>query len=205
MGILLSQSIDLYKNREKLIQQGLLTLAHSKNNPEKTSSTSPLAQMPNYKLALALGKSSAKQKDAARLYELKFKLLELAEKEAVDFLQLIYLPIDVMDLTDTPSLSPLAVLYLIAEMKKGKAQEITKKIAAARSEFSKKGAAAKRLVDPKQTKKIEVRGFWEAWQKTPKLYKNKSAFSLVMLDKFESLENAATIQRWCREWGKTNI
>ena len=76
----------------------------------------------------------------------------------------------------------------------------------ARSEMAKIGAQAKLADDPKQKEKAQVRECWEDWQRTPlnfqgkRKYKSKDAFAKGMLDKYESLESAQVIARWCREW-----
>lgn len=64
------------------------------------------------------------------------------------------------------------------------------------------GAKAKLAADPKQKEKALVRDCWNDWQKHPGRYKGKAAFAKDMLSKFESLENANVITRWCLMWQK---
>lgn len=61
--------------------------------------------------------------------------------------------------------------------------------------------AAHRLnIDPKQAAKKEVRDCWELWQADKKRYRSKAAFSRDMLSKYECLDNAKVIERWCKQW-----
>ena len=54
--------------------------------------------------------------------------------------------------------------------------------------------------DPKQLVKKQVHEHWLLWKKTPGRYKNKSAFSRDMLDKYELLQNQRVLERWCKAW-----
>ena len=69
---------------------------------------------------------------------------------------------------------------------------------------AKNGARAKLANDPKQAAKTLVREHWDAWQRKPDNYKNKTAFAKVMMDKYESLDNQNVIVRWCGAWEKEN-
>ena len=67
------------------------------------------------------------------------------------------------------------------------------------SEERARHAAKQRYADdPKQLLKKLVHEHWLLWKKTPGRYKNKSAFSLDMLDKYESLRSQRVLERWCK-------
>ncbi|MES2102755.1 MAG: hypothetical protein V4634_01955 [Pseudomonadota bacterium] len=74
-----------------------------------------------------------------------------------------------------------------------------------RKVIAQKGAAVKLENDPKQKEKAHVLECWKIWQalkpKEQKIrYKSKAAFARDMLTKYENLDSAAVIERWCREW-----
>lgn len=75
-----------------------------------------------------------------------------------------------------------------------------KSISDLRRDFAKKGAATKLANSPKQQEKRLVRECWDAWQTQPAIYKGKAAFARDMLSKYEKLESARVIERWCLEW-----
>jgi hypothetical protein len=63
-----------------------------------------------------------------------------------------------------------------------------------------KGAMARLAADPKQAEKRAVRECWELWRQDPGRYDGKAAFARDMLHKFETLQSAVVIERWCRAW-----
>lgn len=69
--------------------------------------------------------------------------------------------------------------------------------------MAQKGAMAKLAADPKQADKRAVRECWELWREEPTRYDGKAAFARDMLQKFEALKSAVVIERWCREWERT--
>lgn len=69
-----------------------------------------------------------------------------------------------------------------------------------RSEFARSGAKKRHQLDPKQSIKQSVKECWDMWQEDPQRYKGKAAFARDMMSKYEELQSADVISRWCRSW-----
>ncbi|OQX08688.1 MAG: hypothetical protein BWK73_24670, partial [Thiothrix lacustris] len=53
----------------------------------------------------------------------------------------------------------------------------------------------------KESEEQQAREYWERWQATPALYKNKTRYIRDMVEKLEVSET--TLKGWVREWKKT--
>ncbi|NOU24083.1 MAG: hypothetical protein HOO90_00950 [Methylotenera sp.] len=68
------------------------------------------------------------------------------------------------------------------------------------SEIGKKGALAMLAKSEKQKAIVEVKRYWDRYQKDPYIYESQAAFARDMIDKFEILKSSASIERRCRKW-----
>lgn len=97
----------------------------------------------------------------------------------------------------TASAYALKYLELAHEYRKSSHAEIE---AVIRSRMGSHSARLKLVNDPKQKEKALVKELWILWQQQPMRYKSKAAFSLDMLDKFQTLKSQRVIERWCKTW-----
>lgn len=133
--------------------------------------------------------------DASRKAHLKN---ELGEELVLGSLYDAYSALNNANENSTSFFNPLAVALIAYGCMAGELEQgaFTSKL---KSAYGKQ----RLLNDEKQKSKNEVYTHWLTWQQNPTSYKTKVAFANDMLDKFENLESVKVIEKWCRDWKKS--